>query len=81
MTSCPETTMTIKGHRTRSLLDLGSEINLRIESYVKPLIPPSEHDTINAHNLFILRGVEEGGYHRQKYFTVDLCRGGGKYHS
>ena len=56
VTPCPETNMTIKGHRTWSLVDLGSEINLRIESYIKPLIPPFEHDTINAHNLFTPRG-------------------------
>ena len=57
---CPKITMPIKGHRTRSLLDLGSEVTLVIESYFKehiePLIPPVEHNTLNAHNLFILRG-------------------------
>ena len=57
---CPKTTMTIKGHRTCSLLDLGSEVTLVIESYFKehiePLIPPAERDTLNVHNLFTLKG-------------------------
>ena len=30
---CPEITMTIKGHRVRALLDMGSEVTLMNESY------------------------------------------------
>ena len=82
---CPKTTMTIKGHRTHSLLDLGSEVTLVIESYFKehiePLIPPAERDTLNAHNLFTLRGVEDGCVPLSKYFMVDVMVGGRLVHN
>ena len=61
---CPEIVMSIKGKATRSLLDSGSEVTLFNESYYKEHI---EHRLLplsglynNSHNLFSLRGIEEG---------------------
>ena len=61
---CPEIVMSIKGKQTRSLLDSGSEVTLVNESYYKEHIEhrllPSSGSYNNSHNLFSLRGVEEG---------------------
>ena len=61
---CPEIIMSIKGKPTRSLLDSGSEVTLVKESYYRKHIEhrllPSSGSYNNSHNLFSLRGVEEG---------------------
>ena len=79
---CPEITMSIKGKSTRSLLDNGSEVTLINESYYKehiehPLLPSSGSYN-NSHNLFSLRGVEEGHVPLSKHFECDIEVGGGQ---
>ena len=73
---CPEITMSIKGHHIRVLLDMGSEVTLLNESYynqhIQQLIPTIEQDHLNAHNLFNLKGVEDGSVPLSKYFAVDI---------
>ena len=73
---CPEIIMTIKGHRVRALLDMGSEVTLMNESYytqnIEPLIPTVEQAHLNAHNLFNLKRVEDGCVPLTKYFAVDI---------
>ena len=70
---CPEITMTIKGHKTRSLTDMGSEVTLMNESYCKqyiePLILTLEQDMFNIHKLFSLKGVKDGCVPLSMYFT------------
>ena len=81
---CPEIIMSIKGHRIRALLDMGSEVTLINESYytqnVEPLIPTVEQDQLNAHKLFNLKGVEDGCVPLTKYFAVDIQVGGRLIH-
>ena len=81
---CPEIIMSIKGHRVRALLDMGSEVTLMNESYytynIEPLIPTVEQDQLNAHNLFNLKGVEDGCVPLTKYFAVDIQVGGRLVH-
>ena len=81
---CPKITITIKGHRVRALLDMGSEVTLMNESYytqnIEPLIPTVEQDHLNAHNLFNLKGVEDGCVPLTKYFAVDIQVGGRLIH-
>ena len=61
---CPEIIMSVKGKPTRSLLNSGSEVTLINESYYKEHIEhclvPSSGLYNNSHNLFSLRGIEEG---------------------
>ena len=56
--------MSIKGKPIRSLLDSGSKVTLMNESYYKEHIEhhiaPSSSTHNNSHNLFNLKGVEEG---------------------
>ena len=73
---CPEIVMSIKGKPTRSLLDIGSEVTLINKSYYKEHI---EHQLLqssgsynNLHNLFSLRGVEEGHIPLSKHFECDI---------
>ena len=81
---CPEIIMSIKGHRVRALLDMGSEVTLMNESYyahnIEQLIPTVEQDQLNAHNLFNLKGVEDGCVPLTKYFAVDIQVGGRLVH-
>ena len=81
---CPEIIMSIKGHRVRALLDMGSEVTLMNESYythnIEQLIPTVEQDHLNAHNLFNLKGVEDGCVPLSKYFAVDIQVGGRLVH-
>ena len=81
---CPEIIMSIKGHRIRALLDMGSEVTLMNESYytqnIKQLIPTVEQDHLNAHNLFNLKGVKDGSVPLSKYFAVDVQVGGRLVH-
>ena len=81
---CPEIVMSIKGKPTRSLLDSGSEVTLINESYYKEhtehrLLPSSDLYN-NSHNLFSLRGVEEGHVPLSKHFECDIEVGGQLVH-
>ena len=77
---CPEIVMSIKGKPTRSLLDSGSEVTLVNESYYKEHIEhrllPSSGSYNNSHNLFSLRGIEEGHVPLSKHFECDIEVGG-----
>ena len=77
---CPEIVMSIKGKLTGSLLDSGSEVTLVNESYYKEHIEhrllPSPGSYNNLHNLFSLRGVEEGHVLLSKHFECDIEVGG-----
>ena len=81
---CPEIVMSVKGKPTRSLLDSGSEVTLVIESYYKEHIEhrllPSSDSYNNSHNLFSLRGVEEGHIPLSKHFECDVEVGGQLVH-
>ena len=81
---CPEIVMSIKGKPTRSLLDSGSEVTLVNESYYKEHIEhrllPSSGSYNNSHNLFSLRGVEEGHVPLSKHFECDIEVGGQLVH-
>ena len=81
---CPEIIMSIKGHRIQALLDMGSEVTLMNESYytqnIEQLILTVEQDHLNAHNLFNLKGVEDGCVPLTKYFAVDIQVGGRLVH-
>ena len=81
---CPEIVMTIKGKPTKSLLDSGSECTLMNESYFKDHIEhrllPSSGLYNNSHNLFNLKGVEEGHVSLTRHFEVDIKVGGQLVH-
>ena len=81
---CPEIIMSIKGKPTRSLLDSGSEVTLINESYYKEHIEhrlvPSSGSYNNSHNLFSLRGIEEGHVPLSKHFECDIEVGGQVVH-
>ena len=81
---CPEIVMSIKGKPTRSLLDSGSEVTLINESYYKEHIEhrllPSSGSYNNSHNLFSLRGIEEGHVPLSKHFECDIEVGGQLVH-
>ena len=81
---CPEVVMSIKGKPTRSLLDSSSEVTLVNESYYKEHIEhrllPSSGSYNNSHNLFSLRGVEEGHVPLSKHFECDIEVGGQMVH-
>ena len=81
---CPEIVMSIKGKPTRSLLDSGSEVTLVNESYYREHIEhrllPSSGSYNNSHNLFSLRGIEEGHVPLSKHFECDIEVGGQLVH-
>ena len=81
---CPEIIMSIKGKPTRSLLDSGSEVTLINKSYYKEHIEhrllPSSGSYNNSHNLFSLRGIEEGHIPLSKHFECDTEVGGQLVH-
>ena len=81
---CPEIIMSIKGKPTRSLLDSGSEVTLVNESYYREHIEhrllPTSGSYNNSHNLFSLRGVEEGHVPLSKHFECDIEVGGQLVH-
>ena len=81
---CPEIVMSIKGKPTRSLLDSGSEVTLINESYYKEHIEhrllPSSGSYNNSHNLFSLRGIEEGHVPLSKHFECNIEVGGQLVH-
>ena len=76
--------MSIKGKPTRSLLDSSSEVTLINESYYKKHIEhrllPSSGSYNNSHNLFSLRGVEEGHVPLSKHFECNIEVGGQLVH-
>ena len=73
---CSEIIMSIKGKPTRSLLDSGSEVTLVNKSYYKEHIEhqllPSSGSYNNSHNLFSLRGIEEGHVPLSKHFECNI---------
>ena len=81
---CPEVVMSIKGKPTRSLLNSGSEVTLMNESYYKEHIEhrlvPSSNTYNNSHNLFNLKGMEEGHVPLSKHFECDIEVGGQVVH-
>ena len=81
---CPEIVMSIKGKPTRSLLDSSSEVTLVNESYYKEHIEhwllPSSGLYNNSHNLFSLRGIEEGHVPLSKHFKYNIEVGGQLVH-
>ena len=81
---CLEIVMSIKGKSTRSLLDSGSEVTLMNETYYKEHIEhrlaPSSNTYNNSHNLFSLKGVEEGHVPLSKHFECDIEVGGQVVH-
>ena len=68
--------MIVKGKPTKSLLDSGSECTLMNESYFKDHIKhrllPSSGLYNNLHNVFNLKGVEEGHILLTRHFEVDI---------
>ena len=81
---CPEIFMNVKGKQVRSLLDSGSVCTLMNESFFKEHI---EHRLkqpsgafVNSHNLFYLKGVEEGHVPLERHFEVDVEVGGQTVH-
>ena len=81
---CPEIFMNVKGKQVRSLLDSGSVCTLMNESFFKEHI---EHHLkqpsgafVNSHNLFYLKGVEEGHVPLERHFEVDVEVGGQTVH-
>ena len=73
---CPEIVMSVKAKPTKSLLDSGSKVTLINESYFKEHIKhrllPSSGAYNNSHNLFSLRGIEEGNIPLSKHFECDI---------
>ena len=82
--SRPEIIMNIKGKPIRSLLDSGSVCTLMNESYFKDHIEhrlsPSSSMYNNSHNLFNLKGVEEGHVPLTRHFECDIEVGGQVVH-
>ena len=81
---CPEININIKGKITTSLLDSGSIVTLMNESYFKEHIEhrllPSSGMYNNSHNLFNLKGVEEGHVPLTRHFECDIEVGGQTVH-
>ena len=73
-----------KRQTTRSLLDSGSEVTLINKSYYREHIEhrllPSSGSYNNSHNLFSLRGIEEGHIPLSKHFECDIKVGGQLVH-
>ena len=81
---CPEININIKGKSTTSLLDSGSVVTLMNESYFKEHIEhrlsPSLGMYNNSHNLFNLKGEEEGHVPLTRHFECDIEVGGQTVH-
>ena len=81
---CPKIIMTIKGKPTKSLLDSRSMCTLMNKSYFKEFIEhrllPSSGMYNNSHNLFNLKGVEEGHVPLTRHFECDIEVGGQLVH-
>ena len=73
---CPEVTLKTKGSTFKGLLDFGSMVTLINESFFQSnlakSITPMTGDKVNAHQLFNLKGVEDGQVPLSKYFEMDV---------
>ena len=73
---CPEVNLKAKGTKFKSLLDFGSMVSLMNESLFRSqlasFITPMAGDKVNAHQLFNLKGVEDGQVPLSKYFEMDV---------
>ena len=73
---CPEVNLKAKGTEFKSLLDFGSMVSLMNESFFRSQlassITPMAGDKVNAHQLFNLKGVEDGQVPLSKYFEMDV---------
>ena len=73
---CPEVNLKAKGTEFKSLLDFGSMVSLMNESFFRSQlassITPMAGDKVNAHQLFNLKGVEDGHVPLSKYFEMDV---------
>ena len=73
---CPEVNLKAKGTEFKSLLDFGSMVSLMNESLFRSqlasFITPMAGDKVNAHQLFNLKGVEDGQVPLSKYFEMDV---------
>ena len=73
---CPEVTLKTKGSTFKALLDFGSMVTLVNESFFQSnlakFITPMTGDKVNAHQLFNLKGVENGQVPLSKYFEMDV---------
>ena len=73
---CPEIIMLIRGKPNRNLLDSRSQVTLINESYFKEHIEhqllPSSGAYNNLHNLFNLKGMEEGNVSLTRHFECDI---------
>ena len=74
--SCPEVTLKTKGPTFKALLDFGSMVTLINESFsqsnLAKSVTPMAGDKVNAHQLFNLKGVEDGQVPLSKYFEMDI---------
>ena len=81
---CLEININIKGKSTTSLLDSRSVVTLMNESYFREHIEhrllPSSGMYNNSHNLFNLKGVEEGHVPLTRHFECDIEVGGQTVH-
>ena len=72
----PEVTLKTKGSTFKGLLDFGSMVTLINESFFQSnlakSITPMTGDKVNAHQLFNLKGVEDGQVPLSKYFEMDV---------
>ena len=73
---CPEVTLKTKGSTFKGLLDFGSMVTLINESFFQSnltkSITPMTGDKVNAHQLFNLKGIEDGQVPLSKYFEMDV---------
>ena len=73
---CPEVNLKAKGTEFKALLDFGSVVTLMNESFFRSQlassITPMAGDKVNAHQLFNLKGVEDGHVPLSKYFEMDV---------
>ena len=73
---CPEVTLKTKVSTFKALLDFGSMVTLINESFFQSnlakTITPMSDDKVNAHQLFNLKGVEDGQIPLSKYFEMDV---------
>ena len=73
---CPEVNLKAKGTEFKSLLDFGSMVSLMNESFFRSQlassITPMAGDKVNAHQLFNLKGIEDGQVPLSKYFEMDV---------
>ena len=76
----PETKITIKEKNPNSLLDSGSMVTLMTQSYfeehLRNLISGTTPGSVEAHQLFNLKGAGENQIPLSKYFSCDITIGG-----